>query len=222
VIFVVKFVIIREMINSKCKICRRAGTKLFLKGERCFSQKCAMVKRPYPPGKKGKRRPIPLSEYGKQLREKQKLKKWYNLRERQFQKYVREVLSSHKKTEKDPAELLIKILESRLDNVVFLLGFASSRSQARQLISHGHFLVNGKSVNIPSYQVKKGEIIALKPQSLKKNIFKDITTKLKKQKIPSWLEFNLQKLEAKVVGEPSLKEAAPPVEISVIFEYYSR
>ena len=210
------------MKKKKCKICRRAGTKLFLKGDRCLSPKCAMVRRPYPPGKKGKRRPSPLSEYGRQLREKQKLKNWYNLRERQFRKYVKEVLSSHKKTSADSEEMLIKILESRLDNVVFVLGFASSRTQARQLVSHGHFLVNGRVVNIPSYQVKRGDVIALKPQSLKKNAFKDIMLKLKKQKIPSWLTLDLQKLEAKVIGEPSLKEASPPADISVIFEYYSR
>jgi len=210
------------MINARCKICRRGGVKLFLKGERCFSQKCAMIKRPYPPGKKGKRKTSPLSEYGKQLREKQKLKRWYNLREKQFEKYVKKVLFSHKKTEKDPADSLIKILESRLDNVVFLLGFASSRFQARQLVSHGYFLVNNKSINIPSYQVKKGDVISLKPKALKKNIFKEISLKIKKQKIPSWLQFDPKNLEAKVVGEPSLQEAVPPAEISSIFEYYSR
>jgi small subunit ribosomal protein S4 len=210
------------MKDSKCKICRRLGVKLFLKGERCLSQKCPMIRRPYPPGKKGKRRVSPLSEYGKELQEKQKLKNWYNLREAQFRKYVKEVLSSRGKAEKDPSDLLIKILESRLDSVIFRLGLASSRSQARQLVSHRHFLVNGRVVNIPSYQVKKGDIIKIKPESLKKNIFQNISARLKKQKIPSWLSFDFKNLEAKMVGEPSLEEVAPPVEIPVIFEYYSR
>ncbi len=209
------------MINSKCKICRRLGVKLFLKGERCLSQKCPMVKRPYPPGQKRKRKPALLSEYGKELREKQKLKNWYNLKEAQLKKYVKEVLKSRGKVE-DPVSLLVELLESRLDNVVFRLGFAVSRSQAQQLISHNYFLVNGRATNIPSYQVKKDDIISLKPQKLKKNIFQDLSLKLKKQKVPSWLKLDIEKLEGKVIARPSFEEAAPPVEISSIFEYYSR
>lgn len=210
------------MVNPKCKICRRSGTKLFLKGERCLSPKCAMIKRPYQPGQKGKRRLAAFSEYGKELREKQKLKKWYNLRENQFRKYVKEVLSIGLRKKKGLADFLVEILESRLDNIVFRLGFASSRAQARQLVSHGYFLVNGKPVNIPSYQVKEGEVLSIKPQCLKKKIFKDISSKLKKQKFPSWISFDFKNLEAKITGKPSLQEAAPPVEISTIFEYYSR
>lgn len=210
------------MQNAKCKICRRLGVKLFLKGEKCLSPKCPMIKKSYPPGQKGKRRPSPPSEYGKELREKQKLKNWYNLREAQLRKYLKEVLFSRGKAEKDLSDLLIKVLESRLDSVIFRLGFASSRAQARQLVSHRHFSVNGKPVNIPSYPVKKGDIITIKPQSLKKNIFQNISVKLKKQKIPSWLVFDVKSLEGKIIGEPSLEEVAPPVEIPVIFEYYSR
>jgi len=116
------------MAEAKCKICRRAGTKLFLRGEKCLSPKCPMVRRPYPPGQKGKRRPTPLSEYGKQLREIQKLKSWYNLRERQFKKYVKEVLAKRGKVE-DLGEILIRLLEKRLDNVIFRLGFATSRGK---------------------------------------------------------------------------------------------
>ncbi len=209
------------MRNLKCKICRRAGVKLFLRGERCFSPKCSMVKRPYPPGLKGKRRKPPLSEYGRQLREKQKLKSIYNLNERQFKGYLEEILAERGKV-KDASETLIKILESRLDNVVFRLGFANSRRQARQLVSHGHFLVNGRSTNIPSHRLQKGDVIAVKPTKTKKSLFKNLKNLLKKQKIPSWLELDIEKLEGKVIGEPTLQEVAPPVEISAIFEYYSR
>jgi len=208
--------------NSKCKICRRLGVKLFLKGERCLTQKCPMVKRSYPPGQKKKRRTRALSEYGEELREKQKLKKWYNLDERQFRKYVKKVLESHQGGEKDVLILLIKTLESRLDNVVFRLGIAASRPQARQLISHGHFLVNSKSVDIPGYLVKKGDKIRISPSSRKKNIFQNLPTLLKKRELPSWISLDVEKLEGKVIGAPSLEEAVLPAEVSLIFEYYSR
>ena len=180
-----------------------------------------MVKKAYPPGQKRKRRPTPLSEHGKELREKQKLKIWYNLKESQFKNYVKKVLDMRGKVE-DASEFLIKLLETRLDNVVFRLGFASSRTQAKQLVSHGHFLINGKSIDTPSYRVKKGDTISIKPQKIKKAIFQNLKNLLKKYKAPSWLELNLEKLEGKVIGEPSLEESAPPVEISAIFEFYSR
>lgn len=209
------------MSDSKCKICRRLGLKLFLKGEKCLSPKCSMVKRAYPPGQRGKRRPNPLSEYGKELREKQKLKNWYNLKEKQFRKYVKEILERGQRGE-DVANFLIKKLESRLDNVVFRLGFASSRAQARQLVSHDHFLVNGKAINLPSYQLKKGDKITLSAKTRKKTIFQNLSTLIKKHRPPSWLQLNVEKLEGKVIGEPSLEEAGPPVEMSSIFEFYSR
>lgn len=209
------------MIDSKCKICRRLGVKLFLKGERCLSPKCAMVKRPYPPGQKGKRRPSPPSEYGKELKEKQKLKNWYNLEENQFKNYVKETLEKRGKVGDVETEL-IKKLESRLDNVIFRLGFAKSHSQARQLISHGYFLVNDKKINIPSYQLKKGDKITIRPQKIKKKIFQDLLSSLKKYETPSWLQLDKEKLEGKVVGEPSIQDAVPPAEISAILEYYSR
>jgi len=209
--------------NSKCKICRRLGVKLFLKGERCLTQKCPMVKRSYPPGQKKKRRIRALSEYGEELREKQKLKKWYNLEERQFRKYVKKILESHQGPgKKDVLISLIKTLESRLDNVVFRLGIAASRPQARQLISHGHFLVNSKSVDIPGYLVKKGDKIRISPSSRKKNIFQNLPTLLKKRELPSWISLDVEKLEGKVIGAPSLEEAVLPAEVSLIFEYYSR
>ena len=209
------------MSDSQCKICRRMGVKLFLKGDRCFTQKCQMVKKPYPPGQKRKKRPAPLSEYGRELREKQKLKNLYNLKEVQFKNYVKEVLKKRGKVE-NASDLLVKILESRLDNVVFRLGFINSRKQARQLVSHGYFLVNGKSTNIPSRQLKKGDVIAIKPQKIKKAVFKDIKSMAKKIKTPNWLEFDIEKLEGKLKTEPTLEDITIPVEISSIFEFYSR
>lgn len=209
------------MINPKCKICRRAGEKLFLKGERCFSPKCAMIKRPYPPGQRRKRRRRPPSEYAKELREKQKLRNWYNLREKQFKNYVNKILAKKGKV-KDASALLIQKLEYRLDNVIFRLGFALSRSKTRQLVSHGFFMVNKRAMNIPSHQLKKGDIISLKSQKAGKKIVKEIRALIKKQKVPSWLQLDVEKLEGKVVGIPTLEEVAPSVEIAVIFEFYSR
>ena len=209
------------MINSKCKICRRLGTKLFLKGDKCLSPKCLMIKKPYPSSQKSNKRRKTSSEYGKELREKQKLKRWYNLREKQFRKYVKEALKKRGKVE-NAGDLLIKKLESRLDNVVFRLGFASSHSQARQIVNHGHFLVNKRKVDIPSYQVKKGDIISLHPSSKKKTIFKNLESVLKKYEPPIWIKLDVQKLEGEIIGEPSLKEIVPPAEILSIFEFYSR
>jgi len=207
--------------ETLCKKCRRYGIKLFLKGEKCLSPKCLMVKRPYPPGERGKRRKGPPSEYAKLLAEKQKLRLWYNLRETQLKNYVNKALSQIKKV-KDTGDYLIKLLEMRLDNIVYRLGFATSRREARQLISHGHFLVNGKSINIPSYEVKVGDIISVKPQKLKKVVFKDLKDKLKKQTIPSHLSLNIERLEGKVVSDPKFDEVAPPVNIHSVFEFYSK
>lgn len=209
------------MQNSTCTTCRRAGTKLFLKGEKCFSPKCPVLRKPYAPGAKGKRRKAGLSEFGKELREKQKLKNWYNLRERQFKNYVKEILGKQSKTE-SAENLLIKKLESRLDNLIFRFGLAPSRSAARQMVSHGHFLVNGKSTNIPSYLVKKGDRIQVKKSALQKVVFRKAVENLKKYKQPSWLKLDSESMEGEVVGEPNIDEAAPPAEISVIFEFYSR
>ncbi len=213
------------MSNAQCKICRRLGVKLFLKGDKCLSPKCPMVKKAYPPGLRGKRRVRALSEYGKELREKQKLKNWYNLKEGQFQKYVKEVLErrrSGRSQAEDAGTRLIKILESRLDNVVFRLGFASSRQWAKQLISHRHFLVNDKVINVPSFLVKKGDKIKIRPASAKKTVFQNLSLTLKKHQPPAWLKLNVEKLEGKVTGSSTLEEVAPPVEMSSIFEYYSR
>ncbi len=210
------------MKNLKCKICRRLGVKLFLKGERCLSPKCSIIKKPYPPGEKRKRRRIGASsEYAKELAEKQKLRNWYNLRENQFRNYVKEILAKNTRTD-DAGTLLIRKLEGRLDNMVFRMGFVSSRRQARQLVSHGHLLVNGRKVNIPSFQTKKGDIISFRPVSCGKAFFQNLTTTLKKYQPPSWIKINVKKLEGEIARIPNLEEIIPPAEISAIFEYYSR
>ena len=209
------------MEKSKCKICRRLGIKLFLRGERCLSQKCAMIRKPYLPGPKSKKRRKAFSEYGKELKEKQKLKNWYCLGEKQFRNYVKETLKARDKVA-DAGTSLIKILESRLDNVIFRLGFASSRKAARQMVSHRHFMINGKSINISSYLVKKGDEIKVKPTSIKKPIFQKLGPSLKKHNPPSWLKLDVQKMEGKVLDYPNLEEAVPPAEILTIFEFYSK
>jgi len=210
------------MQNTKCKICRRIGQKLFLKGDRCLSPKCPMIKRAYPPGfEKRRKRRKTFSDYGKALREKQKLRYWYGLSERQFKKYVKETLTKRGKAE-DISNELIKKLEKRLDNVIFRLGFAKSRAHARQLVSHGCFLVNKKPVNIPSFKLKKEDVITIKEQKKKNPVFKDLPILLKKKEVSSWLKLSVEKLEGKFIGEPSLEEVAPPAEIPIIFEFYSR
>ncbi|MFH1894395.1 MAG: 30S ribosomal protein S4 [Patescibacteria group bacterium] len=209
------------MVESKCKICRRYGNKLFLKGERCFSAKCAYTRRSYAPGPKAKRRLRQLSEYGKELMEKQKLKNWYNLNEKQFKNYVKKILGKRGRVG-NAAEKLISMIETRFDNVVFRMGFAPSRAQAKQLVSHGLLMINGKSVDTPAHELKKGDVVSMKPQKMKKVIFQNIKNLLKKYKAPSWLQVDAEKLEGKVVGEPTLEEAALPAEVLSIFEFYSR
>ncbi len=201
---------------SKCKICRRNGAKLFLKGERCSSVKCAIVKRPYPPGIRSKRGRKNISEYGKELKEKQKLRNWYLLGEKQFRKYVKDILDKKGKVE-DTSTALIKKLEHRLDSIVFNFGLTASRSKARQMVTHGHFLVNGRKVDIPSYQTKKGDKIKIKEKSLEK--FKQ---KIKASDIPSWIKHDPKKMEFEIVGEAFLEEGSLPAEIATIFEFYSK
>ena len=197
------------------------SAKLFLKGDRCMSPKCAMVKKPYPPGQKAKNRRINISEYGKELKEKQKLRNWYNLSEAQFKKYVKNILSK-KNRKQEASVLLTQKLEKRLDNVIFRIGFASSRVQARHLLSHKHFYVNGKSNNFPAYQVEKNDKITLRPASLKKPIFKNLQNDIKKMKLPEWLDLDIEKIQVKVIGEPVPEDSVAPVEMSAIFEYYSK
>jgi small subunit ribosomal protein S4 len=210
------------MKKNVCKICRRLGQKLFLKGEKCSSPKCPMIKKPYPPGlQKKRRRGLSVSEYGKELAEKQKLKNYYGLRESQFKKYIEEILKSRQRAE-DASLLLIKKLEKRLDNVVFRLGFARSRREARELVSHGHFLVDSKPVNIPSFEVQKGQAISVKETKKKKPFFKNLSIALKNYQPPVWLKLDREKLEGKVIEEPTGEDIGVPVDVSAIFEFYSR
>lgn len=167
-----------------------------------------------------KRRTPPLSEYGRQLREKQELKEQYNLRERQFKQYV--VNTLHQGAGSDAAELLMQQLEQRLDSVVYRMGVAETRKQARQMVSHGHFLVNGRGVNIPSYKVKREDVITLKPQKTERTLYQNAKLRMKKYETPSWLQLDKEKIEAKILGVPSFQEVAPTVEIPLIFEFYSR
>ncbi|OGZ69998.1 MAG: 30S ribosomal protein S4 [Candidatus Staskawiczbacteria bacterium RIFCSPHIGHO2_12_FULL_38_11] len=168
-----------------------------------------------------KKRSKTASEYKKSLQEKQTLKRLYGLSEKQFKRYVKESLNKMQKVE-NISEELVKTLEKRLDNVIFRLGFASTRAHSRQLVNHSYFLVNGKAVNIPSFQVKRGDVVIVKETKKKKGAFKDLAPELKKMEPHKWLELNKEKFEGKVVSDPSLAEVNPPVEISLIFEFYSR
>ena len=168
-----------------------------------------------------KRRPTPLSEYGKQLSQKQELRNQYNLKEHQFKKYVKETLAQ-KIREGTTAQVFVGRLERRLDNIIFRAGLAGARTEARQMVSHGHFLVNGKRTRVPSYETKIGDVITVRSQSLQSTLFKNIAMKIKKYNPPSWLELNKETLEIKRKGSPSLQELGLSVEVPLIFEFYSR
>ena len=203
-------------LSAKCKKCRREGKKIFLKGERCFSMKCAMIKRPYAPGQHGQSRRMGLSEYGIQLREKQKVKRTYGLLEKQFRKYY-DMASSMKG---NTGVLLSTLLERRMDNVVYRLGLAESRNHARQLVNHGHFLLNGIKTDIPSCLLKEGDVISIKND--KGVYFQNLKNVLKNQQVPSWLSLDLQKMEGKVVSSPTLDEIDINSNIHLIIEFYSK
>jgi len=204
------------MSTTDCKTCRRVGQKLFLKGEKCLSPKCPLTRKHYPPGRRAKR-PRPISEYGRQLKEKQKLKFLYGLREEQFANNVKKATRSGGE---NIGQCLIELLESRLDNVVFRLGFAKSRSAGRQIVGHGHVLVNGRKVTIPSFLVKKGDKVSVRPQSFSKKVFVDLDIWLKKNEPPSWLKLDKQKRTGEVGKKPD--KAEMDVDLSSIVEFYSR
>lgn len=200
-----------------CRLCRREGVKLYLKGDRCYTNKCAIERRPYAPGQHGRRR-VKLSDYGLQLREKQKARRIYGVLERQFRKYYEEAARKRGVT----GEVLLQILESRLDNVVFRLGFADSRAQARQIVRHGHVAVNGKKVNIPSYRVSEGDVVSIREKSKDSPLLKEIAAKLEDHTVPEWLELDVQNLSGRVVRLPRRDEIDIPVEEHLIVERYSR
>lgn len=203
--------------GAVCRLCRREGQKLFLKGERCYTDKCAIARRGYAPGQHGQGRKK-LSEYGIQLREKQKARRYYGVLESQFEKYFE--MAAKKKG--ITGENLLQILESRLDNVVYRLGFGMSRAEARQLVRHGHFTVNGKKVNIPSYLVSEGEVIAIREKSRGLEKIKSILEQTEGKVIPKWLDLNRDTLEAKVVSLASREDIDLPIEEHLIVEYYSK
>ena len=203
--------------DEQCRICRREGQKLFLKGSRCYSDKCSVSRRNYAPGEHGQKRKK-LSEYGTQLREKQKTKSFYGVGEKQFRKYF--VMASNKKG--ITGENLLQILESRLDNVVYRLGFGTSRAQARQLVNHGQFDVNGKKVDIPSYLVKAGDVISVREIKKENKTIKANMEANSARPIPTWLELDAEKLSGKVIKLASREDVDIPVEEHLIVELYSK
>ena len=202
--------------EAACRMCRREGQKLFLKGDRCYT-KCALENRSYPPGQHGQGR-SKSSEYGQQLREKQKAKRYYGVLESQFRSYYEMAERRQGKT----GENLLSILECRLDNVVYRLGFAMSRAEARQMVSHGHFTVNGRKVNIPSYQVKPGMVITLKESSRGLEKIKANVEANSSRPAPKWLEYDANNQIAKVVGVPARDDIDLPIEEHLIVELYSK
>jgi len=203
--------------DEQCRICRREGQKLFLKGSRCYSDKCSITRRNYAPGEHGQGRKK-LSEYGTQLREKQKTKAFYGVGEKQFRKYFE--MAENKKG--ITGEVLLQILESRLDNVVYRAGFGASRAQARQLVNHGHFDVNGIKTDIASYLVKAGDVITVRENKKDSKIIKENAELSSSKPIPEWLEVNSEKLEAKVIRLASREDVDLPVEEHLIVELYSK
>lgn len=201
--------------DANCRLCRREGQKLFLKGDRCYSSKCSLDRRSYAPGQHGQGR-SKISDYGLQLREKQKAKRFYGLQETQF----RNLFDKAERKQGITGENLLILLETRLDNVVFRLGFASSRKEARQLVSHGHFTVNGRKVNIPSYTVKPGDVIKVKEKSTNSPKFKEV--KDMTITVPSWVSVDVEKLEGKVLSIPTRAEIDTPVAEHLIVELYSK
>ncbi len=204
-------------IESVCRLCRRENLKLYLKGERCYSDKCAVERRSYPPGQHGQGRGK-FSSYGVQLREKQKVKRMYGLMEKQFRNFFgkaerqKGITGSH----------LLVLLERRLDNMIYRLGFATSRSEARQLIRHSHFRVNGKKVTIPSYLVKVGDVIELKEKSRKNSKIGEALEGVSRRGVPSWLELDKEQYRGRVMALPSREDLTMPIKEQLIVELYSK
>ncbi len=203
--------------ESSCRQCRREKQKLFLKGQRCFTDKCSMERKPYPPGQRARRR-VMESEYYLQLREKQKAKRFYGLRERQFRNYYEKAVMKKGIT----GEVLLQFLETRLDNVVYHMGFATSREQAKQLVGHGHVMVDEKVVDIPSYQLKEDQEISIAPKS--RDIVPILEAKESAASLtpPAWMEVDLNKLKGKVLKVPEREEIQVPIDERLIVELYSK
>lgn len=204
------------MFNTKEKRERSLGTKLFLKADRCNSPKCVTVRRPTRPGLHGAKRRRAPSEFGRQLREKQAIKYSYGIREAQMRRVVKEAVKNPGIT----GQMIFRLLEGRLDNVVFRLGLAPSRSVGRQLVGHGHIMVNGRKVTAPSYQVKSGQIISIRPQSKEHPVLKNLADRLKQYEPPAWLHIDKEKYEGKIVSEP--KDLDIQFDVNLVVDYYSK
>lgn len=203
--------------GADCRLCRREGEKLFLKGDRCFGDKCAIERRPYPPGAAGKKRPRD-SEYRLQLREKQKTKRMYGMLEKQFRGY-------YELANRQPGvtgENLLRLLELRLDNVVYRLGFAKSRAEARQIVRHGHIQVNGKRVDIPSFRVREGDLISVAPKAKDLLVIKAAIIASERTSVPGWLEVDIDKLQGSVLALPTRDQIDLNVREHLIVELYSK
>ena len=203
--------------DAVCRLCRRENMKLFLKGERCLSDKCAINKRNYAPGQHGQRR-TKLSEYGLQLREKQKVKRTYGVLESQFRRYFQRAARSKEVT---GSELLV-LLERRLDNVVYLMGFAESRAQARQLVHHGHVRVNGRRVNIPSFLIKRGDVIEPSPKSRELDVLRGALERLGQKQVPAWIHVDSENMRGMVQALPQRQDLTIPFHEQLIVELYSK
>ncbi len=204
--------------GSVCRLCRRERMKLFLKGDRCFKEKCAIERRAYPPGQHGQRRGRRTLGYGLQLREKQKVKRIYGIQERQFRTYFAKSDSKKGIT----GENLLVALERRLDNVVYNLGFGASRAQARQLVRHGHIQVDGKKINIPSYQVRMNQVISVKDKSRKNEFIRSSVETARGRGVPEWLELDPENFTGKVLSLPDREQIKIPIQEQLIVELYSR
>lgn len=201
-----------------CRLCRREGMKLFLKGDRCFKEKCAIERRGYPPGQHGQRRSRRMQGYGIQLREKQKVKRIYGVLESQFRTYFKEADRRKGIT----GENLLVMLERRLDNVVFSLGFASSRAQARQLVRHGHIEVDGRKTTIPSYQVRQDQVVSVREKSRKNDFIRQSLDTVRGRGVPAWLELDADNYTGRVVALPTREDIKLPIEEQLIVELYSK
>jgi small subunit ribosomal protein S4 len=204
--------------DAKCRLCRRAGMKLFLKGQRCFGDKCAMERRQYAPGEHGKSRRVKDTNYGVQLREKQKARRVYGVLERQFRNYFEKAARAKGVT----GEALLQMLERRLDNVVYRIGLAHNRAQARQLVRHGHFQVNGRTVDIPSFLVRVGDTVAVREKSRKLTVIQSALESRKGQSAPDWIEVHADVPSGRVLSIPSRESIPTPINEQLIVELYSK
>lgn len=205
-------------VGAVCRLCRREGMKLFLKGERCYTEKCAIEKRNFPPGQHGKTRKAKLAGYGVQLREKQKVKRIYGVLEDQFRRYFEAAERQRGIT----GETLLQLLERRLDNVAYRIGLATSRPQARQLVRHGHLQVNGRKVDVPSYSVRVGDVVSVRQTSQKDAAVQHALEEVKGRGVPEWLSFDAEKMSGRIMSLPTREQINLPVQEQLIVELYSK